>query len=63
MHALLSLANAESHNFTAEVLMRQGAETWDLNRAVLENVRWLQAQGVPSACVFVMAVDCRAVIG
>ncbi len=47
MHALLSLANAESHNFTAEVLMRQGAETWDLNRAVLENVRWLQAQGVP----------------
>ena len=27
MHALLSLANAESHNFTAEVLMREAAET------------------------------------
>ena len=47
MHALLSLANTESHNFTAEVLLREAAGTWDLNRAVLANTQWLQAQGVP----------------
>ena len=47
MHALLSLANTESHNFTAEVLLREGADSWDLNRAVLANTQWLQAQGVP----------------
>ena len=27
--------------------MREAADTWDLNRAVFENSRWLQAQGVP----------------
>tara|TARA_B100001175_G_scaffold309290_1_gene310772 strand:- start:7522 stop:8835 length:1314 start_codon:yes stop_codon:yes gene_type:complete len=47
MHALLSLANTESHNFTAEVLLREGAESWDLNRALQTNTHWLQAQGVP----------------
>ena len=47
MHALLSLANTESHNFTAEVLLREAADHWDLNRAVLANTHWLQAQGVP----------------
>ena len=47
MHALLSLANTESHNFTAEVLLREAADSWDLNRAVLANTQWLQAQGVP----------------
>ena len=47
MHALLSLANTESHNFTAEVLLREGADSWDLNRALQANTRWLQAQGVP----------------
>ena len=47
MHALLSLANTESHNFTAEVLLRVAADSWDLNRAVLANTQWLQAQGVP----------------
>ena len=48
MHALLSLANTESHNFTAEVLMREAADT-DVNRAALANSRWLQAQGVSTA--------------
>ncbi len=47
MHALLSLANTESHNFTAEVLMREAADVWDVNRASLATTRWLQAQGVP----------------
>ena len=47
MHALLSLANTESHNFTAEVLLREGADSWNLNQAILANTRWLQAQGVP----------------
>ena len=47
MHALLSLANTESHNFTAEVLMREAADVWDVNRASIATTRWLQAQGVP----------------
>ena len=47
MHALLSLANTESHNFTAEVLMREAADAWDVNRAAWATTRWMQAQGVP----------------
>ena len=47
MHALLSLANTESHNFTAEVLLREAADSWNLHRAVLANTQWLQAQGLP----------------
>ena len=47
MHALLSLANTESHNFTAEVLMREAADDWDVNRAALATTRWLQLQGIP----------------
>ena len=47
MHALLSLANTESHNFTAEVLMREAADAWDVNRASLATTRWMQAQGLP----------------
>ena len=51
MHALLSLANTESHNFTAEVLMREAANSWDLGRASFITTRWLQSQGVPMAGV------------
>jgi D-alanyl-D-alanine carboxypeptidase/D-alanyl-D-alanine-endopeptidase (penicillin-binding protein 4) len=51
MHALLSLANTESHNFTAEVLMREAANNWDPGRASLITTRWLQSQGVPMAGV------------
>ncbi len=51
MHNLLSLANTESHNFTAEVLLRQGAGTWDLQQARALAYRWLSEQGLPMAGV------------
>ncbi len=47
MHGLLSLANSESHNFTAEVLLRSGAGTWDLPEAVRRQTVWLGQQGLP----------------
>ncbi len=47
MHALLSLANTESHNFTAEVLLREAADDWDLQRASFAATRWIQTQGIP----------------
>ena len=47
MHNLLSLANTESHNFTAEVLLRQGAGTWDLAQATQRQTLWLIEQGLP----------------
>ncbi|MFM7360920.1 MAG: D-alanyl-D-alanine carboxypeptidase/D-alanyl-D-alanine-endopeptidase [Cyanobium sp.] len=47
MHGLLSLANTESHNFTAEVLMRAAAGTWDLPEAVRRQTDWLVRQGLP----------------
>ncbi|MEA5443103.1 D-alanyl-D-alanine carboxypeptidase/D-alanyl-D-alanine-endopeptidase [Cyanobium gracile] len=47
MHGLLSLANTESHNFTAEVLLRQAADTWDLAEASRRTFLWLNDQGLP----------------
>lgn len=47
MHNLLSLANTESHNFTAEVLFRQAAGTWNLVQAQQLATQWLAQQGVP----------------
>lgn len=47
MEGLLSLANTESHNFTAEVLLRSGAGTWDLPEAVRRQTVWLSQQGLP----------------
>jgi D-alanyl-D-alanine carboxypeptidase/D-alanyl-D-alanine-endopeptidase (penicillin-binding protein 4) len=47
MHALLSLANTESHNFTAEVLLRQAADQWDVRTASAAAHRWMQQQGIP----------------
>ncbi|KEF43523.1 MAG: D-Ala-D-Ala carboxypeptidase [Cyanobium sp. CACIAM 14] len=47
MHGLLSLANTESHNFTAEVLLRQAAGTWDVTEATRRAYLWLSAQGLP----------------
>jgi D-alanyl-D-alanine carboxypeptidase/D-alanyl-D-alanine-endopeptidase (penicillin-binding protein 4) len=47
MQGLLSLANTESHNFTAEVLLRSGAGTWDLPEAVRRQTVWLSQQGLP----------------
>ena len=47
MLGLLSLANADSHNFTAEVLLRSGAGTWDLTEAARRETVWLSQQGLP----------------
>ena len=47
MHALLSLANTESHNFTAEVLMRQASGRWDVRAASRATERWMFEQGLP----------------
>jgi D-alanyl-D-alanine carboxypeptidase/D-alanyl-D-alanine-endopeptidase (penicillin-binding protein 4) len=54
MHGLLSLANTESHNFTAEVLLRQGTGSWDLSQARQQAMQWLSAQGLPMAGVSVV---------
>jgi D-alanyl-D-alanine carboxypeptidase/D-alanyl-D-alanine-endopeptidase (penicillin-binding protein 4) len=54
MHGLLSLANTDSHNFTAEVLLRQGTGTWDLPQARQLAMQWLSAQGLPMAGVSVV---------
>jgi D-alanyl-D-alanine carboxypeptidase/D-alanyl-D-alanine-endopeptidase (penicillin-binding protein 4) len=54
MHGLLSLANTESHNFTAEVLLRQGTGSWDLQQARQSALQWLTAQGLPMQGVVVM---------
>jgi D-alanyl-D-alanine carboxypeptidase/D-alanyl-D-alanine-endopeptidase (penicillin-binding protein 4) len=53
MFNLLSLANTESHNFTAEVLLRQGAGTWDLQQARSREMQWLAEQGLPMEGVVV----------
>jgi len=47
MHNLLSLANTESHNFTAEVLLRSAAGTWNEEEAARRATAWLQSQGLP----------------
>ena len=47
MHALLSLANTESHNFTAEVLMRQASGLWDVRAASRATERWMFEEGLP----------------
>lgn len=47
MQGLLSLANTDSHNFTAEVLLRAAAGTWNLDEATRIETAWLRAQGLP----------------
>jgi len=54
MHGLLSLANTDSHNFTSEVLLRQGTGSWDLDQARQAAMQWLSAQGLPMAGVTVV---------
>ena len=54
MHGLLSLANTDSHNFTAEVLLRQGTGSWDLGQARQLAMQWLSSQGLPMAGVSVI---------
>jgi D-alanyl-D-alanine carboxypeptidase/D-alanyl-D-alanine-endopeptidase (penicillin-binding protein 4) len=47
MQGLISVANTHSHNFTAEVLLRQASGSWDLATARAAAMQWLQAQGLP----------------
>lgn len=47
MQGLLSLANTDSHNFTAEVLLRSAAGTWNLDEATRLESNWLRSQGLP----------------
>jgi len=47
MQGLLGLANTDSHNFTAEVLLRSGAGTWNLEEATRIEAAWLRSQGLP----------------
>lgn len=47
LHELLGLANTESHNFTAEVLLRQAAQQWDGRLAAAAATQWLSSQGLP----------------
>ena len=54
MHRLLSLANNDSHNFTAEVLLRQAAQRWDGREAAAAASQWLTEQGLPMAGVRVV---------
>ncbi|MCT0231801.1 D-alanyl-D-alanine carboxypeptidase/D-alanyl-D-alanine-endopeptidase [Synechococcus sp. CS-1324] len=54
MHNLLSLANSESHNFTAEVLLRQAAGSWNLTTSRGAGLQWLSQQGLPMQGVVLM---------
>lgn len=47
MLGLLGFANTDSHNFTAEVLLREASGTWDLAEARRQASLWLTQQGVP----------------
>ncbi len=47
MHHLMSLANGESHNFTAEVLLREGTGSWQLPQAQALAMQWLRREGIP----------------
>lgn len=53
MLGLISEANIHSHNFTAEVLLRQASGSWDLATARAAALQWLQGQGLPMAGVAV----------
>ncbi len=48
MISLLSLANSESHNFTAEILMRQASETWNSKEAAKKVYKWLLSKKIPA---------------
>ncbi len=43
MSALLSLSNSESHNFTAEVLLRHASGSWDPVIASANVISWLES--------------------
>ncbi len=47
MISLISLANSESHNFTAEVLSRHAANSWNSDDSSNKLYKWLQRRGIP----------------
>jgi len=47
MISLLSLANSESHNFTAEMLIRHAADTWNSREAATRLKKWLHSKNIP----------------
>jgi D-alanyl-D-alanine carboxypeptidase/D-alanyl-D-alanine-endopeptidase (penicillin-binding protein 4) len=53
MHHLLSLANGESHNFTAEVLLREGTGSWVPGVYQQRALEWLRSQGLPTEGVVI----------
>jgi D-alanyl-D-alanine carboxypeptidase/D-alanyl-D-alanine-endopeptidase (penicillin-binding protein 4) len=53
MLGLLTLANTDSHNFTAEVLLRSAAGTWNLAEATRLETDWLRSQGLPMQGVII----------
>ncbi len=53
LYMLLSLANADSHNFTSEVLLRNTAKSWDSSIASLRLSKWLIAKGIDSSFIYI----------
>ncbi len=45
--SLLSLANSESHNYTAEVLLRQASNNWYVENASKRMLGWLRYKRIP----------------
>ena len=63
MHHLMSLANGESHNFTAEMLLREGTALV-ATEAQRRAMNWMRQQGLPPpACALPMAQGSIAPIG
>ncbi|WP_320676837.1 D-alanyl-D-alanine carboxypeptidase [Prochlorococcus sp. MIT 1300] len=46
MQSLLSLSNSESHNFTAEVLLKHSANSWDTYIAADTLKKWLELKNI-----------------
>ena len=47
MSSLLSLSNSESHNYTAEVLLRSASKNWNNKKALEKLALWLRNNDVP----------------
>ena len=48
LYYLLNLANSESHNFTAEVLLRAAINTWNNDLISSSQLSWLKRNGISS---------------
>ena len=49
IYMLLNLANAESHNFTSEILLRNSSYSWDPSISSLKLSNWLISKGIKSS--------------